>query len=80
MRLFVPLFKNTQCQIALRLRPDLPEAMDSLGFALAAKRKYSEAIAWYRKSIFKEPNNIQAHEHLADALRQTHANAEAERE
>ena len=58
----------TECQEALRIRPDFPEAYVTLGNVLADQGQYDGAIAAAREALRLRPNYAVAHNNLGIAL------------
>jgi len=54
---------------AIRLKPDLPGAHHTLGFALYTQGNLDEAIAAYREALRIKPDQPKAHYNLGNALR-----------
>ncbi len=57
-----------QYEQALRIKPDNPEAHNSLGLALDGLGRVSEAIEHFEQALRAEPNYADAHSNLAIAL------------
>jgi tetratricopeptide (TPR) repeat protein len=65
------------CQKALELRPDNPEANNSLGYGLASKADWSDAIMHFRAALRVKPNYVEAHNNLSINLSQLGKTEEA---
>jgi len=50
---------------ALRLRPDTPATLYNAGYALAATRRFTEAVPYYLEAIRKKPRSALYRAHLA---------------
>jgi serine/threonine protein kinase/DNA-binding SARP family transcriptional activator len=57
------------CREALRIRPELADAHNNLGNALAAKGNLDGAIEKCREALRFQPNYAEAHNNLASALK-----------
>jgi tetratricopeptide (TPR) repeat protein len=57
------------CQLALRLRPDYPEAANNLGLILQAQGKGEAAVAQFREALRLRPDAPMVHNNLGNALR-----------
>jgi tetratricopeptide (TPR) repeat protein len=57
------------CQTALRLRPNYPEAANSLGLLLLGRGQFSEAANYFRAAVRDQPNFALAHNNLGASLR-----------
>jgi putative PEP-CTERM system TPR-repeat lipoprotein len=64
-------------QQALKLAPDNPEVMDTLGTILLEKGQAREAMRLFKKAADKLPQNLDIQFHLAQALAQNSDTAEA---
>lgn len=56
---------------ALRLRPDDPMLLDTLGVALEHQERYNEAAAAFERAIALQPAHPIAHIHLSNVLRKS---------
>jgi tetratricopeptide (TPR) repeat protein len=57
-----------QYQKAIRIYPDFTDALNSMGVAFAAERRFDEAIDSYRKSLQVNPNDADVLNNLGAAL------------
>jgi FkbM family methyltransferase len=57
-------------QKALELKPDFPDALNSLGIAFVQQRKVEEAVASFRQAARRKPDMHQAHSNLGNALKE----------
>jgi tetratricopeptide (TPR) repeat protein len=57
------------CRLALRLRPDYPEAANNLGLILQAQGKGEAAVAQFREALRLGPAAPMVHNNLGNALR-----------
>jgi tetratricopeptide (TPR) repeat protein len=57
------------CQVALRLAPNYPEAINNLGLALLAQNKPEAAAAQFREALRLRPGIAMVHNNLGNALR-----------
>lgn len=57
-------------QMALRINPDHPEALNNIGVAFARQKKYQEAIEYFKKALNLKPNYLQARQNLELASEQ----------
>jgi Tfp pilus assembly protein PilF len=69
-----------QWQIALAYKPNSPEALSDIGFALIEGRKYSEAIPPLQRAIAFSPQFAMPHAYLARAYEALEEKAQAEAE
>lgn len=61
----------------VRLRPENPRAVNSLGFALTHLGRFEESIPYYRRAIALKPQYVDAHFNLAEDLRRVGKKEEA---
>jgi tetratricopeptide (TPR) repeat protein len=57
-----------QCQLALQIRPDSPEALKNLGLAFAGSGRWDEAITQYERALQINPKDDKALNSLGLAL------------
>jgi tetratricopeptide (TPR) repeat protein len=57
------------CRLALRLRPDYPEAANNLGLILQAQGKCDAVVAQFREALRLRPDAPMVHNNLGNALR-----------
>ena len=57
-----------QFERVLRIRPDVPEALNNLGVVLQAQGRVDEAIDHYRQVLSINPHDARGHSNLAGAL------------
>jgi tetratricopeptide (TPR) repeat protein len=57
------------CRLALRLRPDYPEAANNLGLILQAQGQAEAAVAQFREALRLRPDAPMVHNNLGNALR-----------
>jgi tetratricopeptide (TPR) repeat protein len=57
------------CRLALRLRPDYPEAANNLGLILQAQGKGEAAVVQFREALRLRPDAPMVHNNLGNALR-----------
>lgn len=62
---------------ALAIEPENAEALRALGFVLAARRQYAEAIEHYERSLAVRPDHAETHTNLGAALMATGQRDEA---
>ena len=48
--------------------PDAVTALNNMGFALAAKKRYPEAIGYYERALKVSPRHAEVHNNLGNAL------------
>ncbi len=53
---------------ALQIKPDQPDVLDNLGFALVEEKQYSGAITNFQAALKLKPDSIGAHNNLASVL------------
>jgi tetratricopeptide (TPR) repeat protein len=56
--------------MALRLKPDYPDALRNLGLALQGLGQHAEAAEQFRRAIEVRPDDAAAHNNLGVALRE----------
>jgi Tfp pilus assembly protein PilF len=64
-------------QKALEIRPNYPDASNNLGYALASKGRYAEAMDLFRTTLQLRPGYAKAHNNLAITLAQLGKTSEA---
>ena len=62
---------------ALRIHPDMPDAYNDWGIALARQGRWLEAIEQYENALKLAPGSVEAHANLAQALERVGRAAEA---
>ncbi len=62
---------------ALRIHPDMPDAYNDWGIALARQGRWLEAIEQYEHALELAPGSVEAHANLAQALERVGRSAEA---
>ena len=65
------------CRTALKLNPDYPEALCTLGLAIQAMGRPGEAVEHFRRALELRPDFAQAHRDLAMVLRELGQHDEA---
>jgi tetratricopeptide (TPR) repeat protein len=53
---------------SLAINPAYEDALNNLGYALAAQKHYTDAIGWYRKALQVRPGHVEVNNNLGNAL------------
>ena len=59
---------QTRCRLALQYDPELADAENNLGLALAARNNWAEAVKHYRRAVELAPESARHHLNLGISL------------